>query len=236
MGWRQRPNSPQSVDPNIHMILRHGRLGVEPGGLVKLRIPMLFEARHYGRDYVDVPSAQFEDANSLAAMFDDIASIFKLTGANVDIIRCRNVSKIEALEGEHLRWCDELAMNRVLRVREEIIAHGVPESACMARVVEGAQEDVLIRFSTDEGKSLLSAWAGFHDGPRVRDQHRTRDNHTSPDGEMEFDRAISVGRNGVDATMRRNRSAKKSAKKESGEKPAKAKGKAKAKAKSKGKR
>merc|ERR1712151_625021 len=140
MGWRQRPNSPQSVDPNIHMILRHGRLGVEPGGLVKLRIPMLFEERHYGRDYVDVPSAQFEDIHFLAPMFEDIYQIYKLTNANVEVIRCRNVSKIEALEGEHLRWCDELAMNRVLRVREEIINYGVPDNVCMARVVEGPQE------------------------------------------------------------------------------------------------
>merc|ERR1712187_54044 len=116
-------------------------------------------------------------------------------------------------------------MNRVLRVREEIICYGVPESACVARVVEGPQEDVFIRFSTDEGKSVLSSMVGIMD--RDLSKAKKQDNHMSPDGEAAAPEMVPG-----DPSAKKSKNVKKSAKKQSGEKP-KPKGKAKAKAKGK---
>merc|ERR1712048_241431 len=200
-------NTQLEVDPSVHVILHKRNLVVEPGGLVKLPETIDWKERHYGLDYVDAPSAEFLNADSVAAVFEDVVAIYKLTGSNIEIVRCRNVSRIvEALDGEHLRWCDELATNRVLRVRDEIIDRGVPESACLAQVVEGPQEDVYIKFRADDGK-VLSSLVDFNEGEQQMAERG---------GPFQNDKSIAL-RGGVGATTKKGKS--KSAKKQPGDKP-----------------
>merc|ERR1712187_617342 len=129
--------------------------------------------------------AEFEEPELLVPMLNDIVSIQRITGAHVDIIRQRNISRIEALGGEHLKWCDELAMNRVLKLKEEIVACGLSSGLCKARVVEGDREDVCIFFSNQEGKPLLSFLEGFKaDSPTPKVVRRAFGTLAASEGEL----------------------------------------------------